>query len=65
MNKMDDSRCSELQCTEKKRKKRINGKRCVAYGCSNTSKDGFNLFLFLSNAKIRNLWTKKSAKNAS
>ena len=59
---MDDCCCSELQCNDKKRKKKINGKRCVAYGCSNTSKDGFNLFLFPSNAKINNLWIKEVQK---
>ena len=35
---------------------------CVAYGCSNASKDGFNLFLFPSNIKICNLWTKEVQK---
>ena len=33
--------------------------RCVAAGCSNTTKDGVSLHRFLSDAKYRRIWTTK------
>ena len=44
------------------KEKRVIGKRCVAYGCSNTSTDGFNLFLFPKDAKYNALWTAEVKK---
>ena len=42
--------------------KRIVSKRCVAYGCSNTSRDGFSLFLFPKNPEYRALWNTEVKK---
>ena len=33
--------------------------RCVAAGCSNTTRDGYSLHLFPSDPKYRRIWTQK------
>ena len=42
--------------------KHIVGKRCVAYRCSNTKKDGFTMQLFPKNEHYRKLWTDEVKK---
>ncbi len=42
--------------------KRIVGKRCVAYGCGNTKKDGFTMHLFPKNEHYKKLWTDEVKK---
>ncbi len=44
------------------KKKRSIGKRCVAYGCSNSTMDGFSLFSFPKEAKYNALWTAEVKK---
>jgi hypothetical protein len=38
---------------------RIMGKKCVVAGCSNTHKEGVNLFKFPSDKRLKRLWIKQ------
>lgn len=43
-------------------KKRSIGKRCVAYGCSNSTENGSSLFLFPKDKHYCTIWTKEVQK---
>lgn len=43
-------------------KKRCIGKRCVAYGCNNSTENGSSLFLFPKDKSYSAIWTKEVQK---